>query len=82
MDRCEFCSHLAVKDFIVEMNKADEKVFGKPRLYHEYSVAFVDRFWRKGEGKRNAQVKTEFRWRDLGYRLNYCPECGRKISNV
>lgn len=48
-------------------------------LLHEMVVALVIRTWRKGH-KNLASRTTDYRYRGCGYKLNYCPECGRRIA--
>jgi hypothetical protein len=46
----------------------------------EYSVAIVKRSWYKKKGKRSACRTTDYKYRGVGYALNYCPECGKRIG--
>lgn len=46
---------------------------------HEYTVALVTRSWKKDRGKKTASRLTNYRNKGLGYKLNYCPECGREL---
>lgn len=48
-------------------------------LLYEMVVALVVRSWRKGH-KNQASRTTDYRYRGCGYKLNYCPECGRRIT--
>lgn len=46
----------------------------------EYSVAIVKHSWYKKNGKRSGGRTTDYRYRGLGYALNYCPECGKRMD--
>lgn len=71
---CAFCERMALAKFI------EDKIYCGYR--HEYTVALVDRHWTRERGKRNAVRGVDFRWRGLGFKLNYCPECGRKLKGA
>lgn len=47
-------------------------------LLHEIVVALVIRSWTKGHKNQSSRI-TDYRYRGCGYKLNYCPECGRRI---
>ena len=71
---CKFCeameSHRKVDTI---MKKHD------PEVSYRYSVAIVKRIFRKGsKGARGSS--TDYRYQGCGYSLNFCPECGRKIT--
>ena len=45
-------------------------------IKHDYTVAIVRRSW--VNSKRNCRGRTVvFRNKGLGFKLNYCPECGK-----
>lgn len=79
MADCEFCRYLSVyKSADVQLDKMNKET-GAPRIYHEYTVALVDRSWTKARGKRHACRSTDYRNQGIGYKLNYCPECGKAL---
>jgi len=77
MAKCVFCErfelHKKLENFWVE--KDDE-----PSKY-EYTVALVIKQWLPSKGKKNAGRTTDYRNQGLGYKLNFCPECGRKTKD-
>lgn len=73
---CQFCRKL-------EINKMMENHFrkdGEEKILYEYTVAMVTRSWTKTKGKRRAGRTTDYRNQGIGYKLNYCPECGKKLT--
>ena len=75
---CFFCESLE------DQKKADriytQAAAAKGKDYrHEYTVALVIRSWYADKGKRRAGRTTDYRNQGIGYRLNYCPECGRYL---
>lgn len=68
---CQFCEALYFKNLAY-------KSF--PDLFYEINVAIVDRSWTKEKGRRRASRLTDYRNQGIGYKLNFCPECGRKIQ--
>ena len=82
MSDCDFC-------FSYESNKnVQEFMKNRPDLYgnvlHDYEIncAMVTRTWIKGQPKRNGGRTTDYRYRGIGYKLNYCPECGKKLKDT
>ena len=72
---CVFCKNLE------EWKEADRfcrlDAMAKGRDYrHEYTAALLIRSWYADKGKRRASRTLDTK-RGIGYRLNYCPECGR-----
>lgn len=82
MSECRFCSameqnrefYAIAKSWTTEEEKSQ---FGEYMI--EYSVAIVKRSWYKKNGKRSSSRTTDYRNRGLGYALNYCPECGKRM---
>ena len=66
-ETCKFCEALA-----------ENKALSWSWLKREWTVALVCRSWAPGN-KRHASRTTDYRYRGIGYKLNYCPECGRKL---
>lgn len=79
MSDCEFCSSYKTYNQIYAFRKNHPEYYGNERLYHEITVAMVVRSWLKGR-KRTAGRTTDYRYRGCGYKLNYCPECGRRLN--
>lgn len=71
---CKFCDAMNLR------RKVDTIVkFRFPNEEHRYSVAIVNRTFIKGEkGCRGSS--TDYRYRGCGYDLNFCPECGRRLT--
>ena len=75
MNGCKFCKSLQnYKQIYATFNKQGEG----DGLLHEYTVALVIHSYFKGH-KVHAGRSTDYRVRGLGYKLNFCPECGRKL---
>ena len=80
MSDCKFCKAMEIKHWADEhwpQSKEDIEKYGKHM--NSYSVAIVNHHWHKKMGKRTASRTTDYRNQGLGYQLNYCPECGRKL---
>lgn len=76
MDRCKFCENLT-------HYKKIETFFCKREqepLKYEYTVALVIKSWLPSHGKRNCAKSTDYRNQGIGYKLNFCPECGKEIK--
>lgn len=75
MAECKFCEslkdHKEIENFWLEEG-------AEPSEY-EYTVALVIRSWKPRYGKKKAGRTTDYRYQGIGYKLYYCPECGRKI---
>ena len=46
----------------------------------EYTVALVRHSWFQKRGKRSAGRTVDYRYRGLGFKLKYCPECGKWLK--
>lgn len=80
---CKFCEAMETNRHVEEISRswttdAELKRYG--RFMVEYSVAIVKRSWYRKMGKKKAGRTVEFRYRGLGFELNYCPECGARIE--
>ena len=80
---CEFCQALKISKHVNEIinsrQEPDEREsIGKYMC--ECTVALVIHNWYKKLGKKTAGRSTDYRYRGLGYKLNYCPECGKKLT--
>ena len=77
-ETCAFCEKLAL---VKRVNRIRNKGRDKDeRLLAEFTIALVERNWYKDMPKRNAGRTTYFRNRGIGFRLKYCPECGKKVT--
>ena len=74
---CKFCESYESWMRVEEFDEEDERLGKRKR---EISVAMVIRSWYEKRGKRNSGSITDYRYRGCGYKLNYCPECGRKLN--
>lgn len=70
--KCAFCEYF-------ESVKAPNNTWNS--LKYEYRAALVIRFWYKDSGKRTASKSTAYGNAKIGYKLNFCPECGRRIND-
>lgn len=75
---CRFCEsydlHKRVGEFKQDRGLYDEE------WNQELTAALVIHDWTKRQGKKNAARTTDYRYRGLGFKLNYCPECGKKLK--
>lgn len=71
---CKFCEAM-------QMHRRVDAILKKqdPDVEHRYSVAIVSRTFFKGR-KGSQGSSTDYRYRGCGYKLNFCPECGRAIT--
>ena len=76
-ESCDFCCRYWDARHVLNFRNRNRKD-GEPKLYEDYSVAFVVRTYRKGH-KRQCPRSTDYRSGGLGYKLNFCPECGRRL---
>ena len=82
MAECEFCETLKMYKISVKacndmLSDQDKRDHGK--YMASYSVAICQYTWYKKHGKRSAGRTTDYRHKGLGFKLNYCPECGRDM---
>lgn len=76
---CRFCKALAGWEQAYDFYKDDEPDPELGKTCHEYTVALLIRHWREKRGKRSAGRTTDYRYKGIGYKLNYCPECGKSL---
>lgn len=79
---CKFCETMQTNyqcDAICKSWSTEDELSKYGAYMHEYSVAIVKRSWYRKMGKKHSGRTVEFRYRGLGFALNYCPECGRKL---
>ena len=80
MSGCKFCEAFGKWKQIEEFDKEHPEFrMTKERIYREYNVALVIRSWAKGK-KATAGRTTDYRHMGIGFKLNYCPECGKKVK--
>lgn len=75
---CAFCEALDTQKKIQSFKDKHPEHY-EEKLFYEITVAMVIHSWTKSKGKAHAGRTTDYRFRGLGYKLNYCPECGRKL---
>jgi hypothetical protein len=80
---CKFCEAMKVNRQIEEFTRQHESPkdlerYGKYKT--EYAVAIITRSWYSKSGKKHATRTTDYMYTGLGYKLNYCPECGRELK--
>lgn len=76
---CKFCEAMKVNRQCDKIDKSpDELTYGK--YMSEYTVAIVKHHWYSKMGKRTAGRTVDYRHMGLGYKLNYCPECGARME--
>lgn len=76
---CAFCEALMeYKNIRAFFNQRDKEAH-KEKIYEEYTVALVVRSYAKGK-KRTAGRTTDYRNQGIGFKLNFCPECGGKLT--
>ena len=70
---CGFCNELGLTRY---MDKSQQNLF-----CYEYQAALAKRWWLKAKGKRSAQLVLHIKNRrsQMGFKLNYCPECGKDM---
>lgn len=77
---CKFCKALEGYQRVWAIHKRWHEERNEEQMRNELAVAIVERTWTKSKGKRKAGRSTDYRRQGLGYVLNYCPECGRKLE--
>lgn len=76
---CTFCEALmGYKNIRAFFNQRDKEKH-KEKTYEEYTVALVVRSYAKGK-KRTARRTIDYRNQGIGFKLNFCPECGRRLD--
>lgn len=73
-NECEFCKAYTTDKRYDRIAKHYNGV----KLKKEYTVALVSRSWINS--KRNFSRIVDFRNKGIGYKLNYCPECGKRLK--
>lgn len=78
MGDCKFCEALQLWKNIHSMNEPASEDLGKHK--YEYTAALVIHHWYEKRGKRSASRTVDYRNRGLGFKLKFCPECGKKVK--
>lgn len=79
---CKFC------ESFTEIREAKERSYEHPNLYadgrmhYEINAAMVVSVWSDRIEKRYAARSTYYRRFGVGYKLNYCPECGKRLQSA
>lgn len=71
---CKFCEAMETHRRVDTIMKKTD-----PDMEHRYSVAIVRRMFFKGR-KGAKGSSTDYRHQGCGYKLNFCPECGRDLK--
>jgi len=75
---CKFCESYESWRRIHDFDNL--KLPKEERSKHEYTVALVIRSWiPKVRTKRHAGRTVDYRNQGIGYNLNFCPECGKRL---
>ena len=74
MTECKFCERLEEYERV----RLFHNEYEKDCIHNEYTVALVIRTKRHRRLRGGRTVS--FRNQGLGFKLNYCPECGRKLT--
>lgn len=72
--KCKFCEALEMYRRIDAVVKDFD-----PNMSNRYSVAIARRAFIKGR-KGCQSIQTDYGYRKCGYKLNFCPECGRDLN--
>ncbi len=70
--KCVFCESYKIIKEIYEEHK-------NPNISYVYKVALLIHTKKKGFRAYRGRT-TDYNTRGIGYKLNYCPECGRKLG--
>jgi hypothetical protein len=79
---CKFCEALAEEKEchrVAQRWATDAELTEYGKWMAEYTVAIVIRDWYEKKGKKSAGRTVYYRNQGLGFALNYCPECGKKL---
>jgi len=73
---CKFCD---LYDFLKSIeNECLED--GEEKTKYDYTIALVTHSWKPSiRKKKDAGRTVRYRHNGFGYKLNFCPECGRKL---
>lgn len=77
---CAFCDTLAKHKWANRIANQIWEDKSECPTKHEYTVALIDRAWKRS--KSNASRWVDYRNKGIGFKLNFCPECGREIHGV
>jgi len=79
---CKFCETIEAKKEahkIAQSWSTDDELRKFGKYMQELTVAIVEHTWYKKCGKKSATRVVSYRNQGLGFKLNYCPECGRRL---
>ena len=79
---CKFCESMERNKEVERTARGwatDAELLEYGKWMNEYTVAIVIHSWYQKRGKKSASRTVDFRNKGLGYKLNFCPECGKKI---
>ena len=76
--QCAFCELLqGCKDSIADIND-ERKKENEADIIEDYTVVLLIRSHIKGMKKKPGMLLRYWK-KDIGYKLNFCPECGKKL---
>lgn len=79
---CKFCESMECNKEVERTARGwatDAELLEYGKWMIEYSVAIVKRSWYQKRGKKSAHRTIQFRNKGFGYKLKYCPECGKEL---
>lgn len=79
---CKFCEKLTDLKLCDKWSNKSRTEEDKERLGRrksDYSVAIIHWHWWEKRKKWSGGRTTVFRRQGVGFKLNYCPECGRDL---
>ncbi len=79
---CKFCEAIEAKKKVHKIAQSwstDNELRKSGKYMQELTVAIVERTWYEKHGKKSAIRTVSYRNQGLGYKLNYCPECGKEL---
>lgn len=71
MSECVFCKSY-------KLSKDLDQEYNSQTFRYAYKVALIRHSQKIGEREYRGRI-TDYNTRGIGYKLNYCPECGRKL---
>jgi len=81
---CKFCQSLhEIKEChkIAQGWATEDEIRKHGKYMQELTAAIVDRTWYQKHGKKSSGRTVHFRNQGIGFKLNYCPECGRLLNS-
>lgn len=76
---CKFCEAYKGYKRTGQFKTTHPQYYDGEKWCQEITVAIVVHGWWKSRGKKSAGRSVDYRYKGLGFKLKYCPECGRKL---